>query len=73
VVNRRPGIDFSERSQRLAVTLFIQGEVPLNRFLNDPASRTLEALRKTVELASEQVWNVRSHDPITHVNHFESN
>jgi hypothetical protein len=53
VVNRRPGIDFSECSQRLTVTLFIQGEVPLNRFLNDPASRTLEPLSKAVELASE--------------------
>jgi hypothetical protein len=72
VVNRRASIDFGECSQRLAMTLFIQGEIPLNRFLNDPTSRALEPLRKAVELASELVWNVRSYDPLTHVNHSES-
>jgi hypothetical protein len=60
VVNRRARLDFGECSQRLTVAFFIQGEVPLNRFLDDPPSRALETLGKAVELSSELVWNVRS-------------
>jgi hypothetical protein len=72
VVNRRARLDFRECRQRLTMAFFIQGEVPFNRFLDDPPSRALKTLGKAVELASELVWNVCSHDPTTHVNHSES-
>lgn len=66
MINRRASIDFRERSQCLAVAFLIEGKVPLNRFLHDPASRALEAFCKTIEPTGELVWNVCCHDPISH-------
>jgi hypothetical protein len=41
-------IDFSERGQRLPMTLLIEGKVALDRLLDDPAPRALEALGEAV-------------------------
>ena len=48
MVDHRTSVNFGECGQRLTVTLLIEGEVPLNRLLDDPAPRTLEALGEAV-------------------------
>ena len=68
-------IHFSQRSQGLSMSLLIKGEVALERLFDDPASWTLEALGKAVELAREFIWDVCRHNSIGHdlFNHLESN
>ena len=70
--NYLTSIHFGHCGQGLAVSLLMKGEVPLERFFDDPASWALEALSKAVELAGELVWDVRRHNSIAHVNHLES-
>jgi hypothetical protein len=66
VLDRRTSVDVGECGQRLAVTLLIEGEVALNRLLDDPAPRTLEALGEAVEPAGELIRNVGGYDPASH-------
>lgn len=47
--NRRASISFRERSHCLAVAFLIESKIPLNRFLDDSASRAFEAFCKTIE------------------------
>jgi len=62
----RTSIDFGQCSQGLSVTLLIKSEVPFECFFDDPASRTLKACGKAVELAGELVRDVCGYNSIAH-------
>jgi len=65
MVDRRTTIDFGERGQRLPTTLLIEGEVTLERLLDDPPPGALEALGETVQLAGELISWVRHEVSVT--------
>jgi len=66
MADSRTGVDFSECAQCLSMTFLVEGEVPLNRFLHDPASGPFEAFCEAIEPTGQLVWNVRGHDPVAH-------
>ena len=54
------------------MTLLIEGKVALDRLLDDPAPRALEALGEAAQLAGELIRNVGGYDALAHINHSDS-
>ena len=56
------GLDLVERRARLAIAVLRQADICLDGFLDQPAPRPIESVRKAVKFSSELRWQMSSHD-----------